>query len=156
MKKCLMLILIFIVSFSCKKDDSEISIVGYWEFLSITPQKPFESDERYDADFLESYNEEMECFDLSLDFLENGSIYAVISFIGTDWQCETVESSGTWEINSINTKLYMDFSSIKPIFSQLENLDIKLTEKSLILVAFGKFYDEGEIINALDVELRRK
>ena len=156
MKKSLMLILVFIVSFNCKKDDSEISIVGYWEFLSITPQKPFESNEIYDADFFESYNEVLECFDISLDFLENGSIYAVISDIGTAWQCETVKSSGTWEINSTNTKLYMDFNTNKPVFSELENLDIKLTEKSLILLGFGKFYDEGKIINALDVELKRR
>lgn len=156
MKNRLLLILLCVISFACKKDDSDISIVGYWELTSLAPQKPFESNELYDADFLAWWNSFIECFDLSLDFLENGSVHIVFnSREDIDEPCITESSAGTWEINSTNTKLYMKSSSSN-FFGLLGTQDIELSKKSLILVGAFKFFDEGELINSIDIKMRRK
>jgi hypothetical protein len=154
MKEISILLLLLILIFSCKDEESDISILGYWEYHSIIPQNPISLNEIYDAEFMASYNWYVnECFDLSLDFLESGKVYAVIvSNESTD--CEGKEYITEWELNADKSRLYMDLPSVR-----ISTFEIELSKNTLILKAYGKITLEDEkgedFSNYLDVKLIR-
>jgi hypothetical protein len=150
MKKVLLLSLISILLYNCKKETLETNdnIIGTWEYISMTMEKPelFKTDAYYIC--------LKECFYYKLIIREDS--FAHIDNLGpkisgNSYVCYEDEDLAGWNISG--NKIHFGFSNIL----NCTDFEYSLSKDKLILSALVQTVNiNGLVQNKVTMELRRK
>ncbi|MEN8118286.1 MAG: hypothetical protein ABFS16_14970 [Bacteroidota bacterium] len=163
MKK-LFYIFILIVLISCSENESDSPIVGSWEAISFVTSKPV--DENEDGIKNTDLKKELDCIAMDIDFNAKGDINIETTQVKYDISVENGEvivkpsgcgvenKNGTWDINKLNTKIYLEFIFDESQEPDRVTIDIELTEQQLVLK--DMIYEEGDFPITYTVEFKRK
>lgn len=159
----LLLFSMLVILASCSKDESETPLIGEWEGFSFITSEPV--DENMDGTAHSDLFEEMDCVSIKASFTARGN-FTVTSFeatydievvdgevILTPTGCSPVDETGKWNLNDIETILYLEFDVPGKDEPTLVDVQIELSEQILVMKGLP-FSDDGSI--TYTVEFKRK
>jgi len=137
MKKLLLIALVAIAFYGCKKDESAVSIVGSWKLVSITSKQPIDINED-GVKNTELLKEFVGCLEYNFDFRSDGSFYlesesSPETYQNGKWvtdvtKCESETLSGNWKVDQLNTNL-----SIWDNSEEVIKIEIILSGNTLVM-----------------------
>ncbi|NER12713.1 hypothetical protein GWK08_04620 [Leptobacterium flavescens] len=140
MKPKLFFILLCALVYSCTFDDSEDiaqdtntnnSLVGFWDLTSLIYSEPV--DANFDGTSSDDFLDEVPCFNVVLEFMENGSYVSRTTDVefdvdpvsgegSVDCLEEMTESGGTWTLDGTTLSLTSEGQTVVVEISLQENV----------------------------------